>query len=130
MGSAIHRISKKHVLVGADKFRFPVADWILNPVGLRELIALDPLRHHWEINGDIVSRLDQAGRDQADTDLQDLIDANDRDQKKSAVDNDRLFKAFAIIVMNQFNVLRDLHGLPDLTIEQLKVAIKNRIDVE
>lgn len=130
MASAIHRVSKKYVLVGADKFRFPVADWILNPSGLRELIVLDPLRHHWQINGDILSRLDQAGRDQADIDLQDLIDLNDRTQKKQAVDTDRLFKAFAQIIRAEINTLRALHGLPDRTMQQLSTSIKNQIDVE
>jgi len=39
----------------------------------------------------------------------------------------RVMVAFAAIVVNEFNILRTIHGLPDRTLSQFKTAIINRI---
>jgi hypothetical protein len=38
-----------------------------------------------------------------------------------------LFRAFANIVMDELNILRDLHSLAPRTLAQLKTAIKNKV---
>ena len=61
---------------------------------------------------------------------------DDRNQRMANLainlfENDEKFRrimiAFASILVNEFNILRAEHGLPDRTLEQLKTAIKNRI---
>ena len=49
-----------------------------------------------------------------------IIDANAKDSV--------LMRALILILIDEFNILRAKHGLPSRTIEQLKTAIKSRID--
>lgn len=39
----------------------------------------------------------------------------------------RVAKAFSEVAIDEFNILRDLHGLPDRTLAQLATAIKNKL---
>lgn len=40
-----------------------------------------------------------------------------------------LWKAFALVVLDEFNSLRAEHGLAARTVDQLKQAIKNKLDL-
>lgn len=39
----------------------------------------------------------------------------------------RVLKALALVITDELNILRALHGLPDRTADQIKGAIKNRL---
>lgn len=63
-----------------------------------------------------------------------IDDRNDGEanQTKSYFENDakmrRIMTAFASILVDEINILRAEHGLPDRTLQQFKTAILNRID--
>jgi hypothetical protein len=100
---------------------FPIGQWIHNP----DLSALTgvPVRY-WKVSGDIVSEMG-AGEKAA-------VDAAalqaERDNDKVPLDDERLIQALALTIMDEINILRAEHSLPDRTISQLKTAIKNRVD--
>ena len=39
----------------------------------------------------------------------------------------RIIKALALVIMDELNILRALHGLPDRTPGQIKTAIKSKL---
>lgn len=52
----------------------------------------------------------------------------DKEHEKRAFDQQRILKALAELLVDEFNILRALHGLPDRTFAQLRTAIRNKID--
>lgn len=51
-----------------------------------------------------------------------------RTSNKDRFDGDRVFKAFAELLIDELNALRTLHSLPDRTFAQLRTAIRAKID--
>jgi len=72
-----------------------------------------------EINTFSAARIDDRNIIQADEALKHL--QNDPKLR-------RIMIAFAAILVNEINTLRQQHGLADRTLQQLKTAIENRID--
>ena len=60
--------------------------------------------------------------------------AKQAEQAKEYFQNDpkfrRVITAFAVILVDEINILRNEHGLPERTLEQLKTAIINRISAD
>lgn len=64
------------------------------------------------------------------------IDAYEAAQAAEALDNakditislDKLTKAFALVVLDEINVLRDEHGLSQRTVNQLRDAVKAKYE--
>lgn len=54
------------------------------------------------------------------------IDA-DKDMVVDTMDVDPFLRAFALAVLDEFNVLRDLHSLPPRTAAQLKATVKSKL---
>jgi hypothetical protein len=101
------------------------AEWIIDP-DLSAVAGFAP--RYWKITGDVVSLVDQAERDAVDAALaqQALDDAGAAE--KARLDDERILRAFALIVMDEINILRGIAGLPDRTEAQLVGAIKARVD--
>lgn len=59
------------------------------------------------------------------------IDSYQAEQKERQADIEVLFdstlKAFALVVLDEINILRNAAGLPERTVAQLKKAISKRI---
>ena len=75
-----------------------------------------------------------ATQEEIDTFLPAAIDDKNQKEANRAIEyfqNDPRFRrvmiAFASIIVDEINILRSEHGLPDRTLEQLKTAIQNRI---
>jgi len=49
------------------------------------------------------------------------------DKARDELDTQKILKAFAEIVVEEFNILRAIEGLPDRTFAQLRTAIRNKI---
>lgn len=107
---------------------FDPAAWIINPD--LTSVAGQPVRY-WIIDppdGDII-RLADAG-EQAAIDLN-LATRRINTQKESAknqFDVERVLKALAELLVDEFNTLRALHLLSDRTFDQLRTAIRAKID--
>lgn len=100
----------------------PVANYVEEP----DLAPVEgfPVRY-WSLAGDTFSLVDQATRDAIDAAL--LV--AQRDSTADIIDSVESYeKAFALIVMDELNILRALHGLPDRTPAQLKNALRARMN--
>ena len=49
------------------------------------------------------------------------------DVERDKLDNEKILKAFAELLVDEFNILRALHALPDRTFAQLRTAIRNKV---
>lgn len=100
---------------------FPVIDWIINP----DLAAVAGFESkYWLIAGDIVSLMSQAERDALDA----AKEAAVLDSIADEINQVRSYtRAFAEVVLDEFNNLRALHGLPARTRAQLRAALRNKL---
>ena len=115
----------------------PSEDW----VKIAELAGADPFLSTWHPGTSEleVESVDQATLDTAHADYladQANIDAAtraaqitaSRDVEKVNYDQRRLFRAIVELMIDEFNILRTIEGLPDRTIAQARTAILNKID--
>ena len=125
MAAVLNRTTKKFK-ASAHTPNFSSVEWIINP----DLSAVQgqPVKY-WMINGDVVTLATPAEQIVIDDAIAATRAARDKGEEKNRFDNERLLKAFAELVIDQFNVLRAIEGLPDLTFAQLRTAIRNKIDV-
>lgn len=105
---------------------FPQLDWIWDP-DLSAVAGFDSI--YWDISGDQVTLADQATRDARDVEIDTATITAAKDAEKARLDTEEVLAAFAKVVMDEFNILRAIHGLAPRTLDQLKTAIKNEIDV-
>jgi hypothetical protein len=105
-------------------------DWVLNP----DLSALDGVvpQKHWKHVGGAIVEYTQAEKDTQDAAELAANIAAIRTAAKARLDDffaDSLFmRAFADILKDEINILRAQHALAGRTLDQLKTAIKGRID--
>jgi len=99
----------------------PVGNYIEEP----DLAAVTgwPTKY-WIITGDVVTLMDQAARD--------VVDAAEleasRDSEAAQLDNvEAVLRAFMLIVLDEINILRGQHSLPNRTVQQLRAAIRARL---
>lgn len=99
-------------------------DWIINP----DLSWVEGvLNKYWKITGNNVTEMTQTEKDAVDQALdQASVDLN-REGAKEQYEL-RLWKAFALVILGELNLLRTEHGLADRTVAQLKTAVLNKID--
>ena len=101
----------------------PEANYVQDP----DLSPVDgfPSRY-WSLAGDIFSLVDQSTRDAIDA----AILVAQRDGLADDIDrNETFLRAFALVVLDEFNNLRAQHGLNPRTIAQLKNAVRNKLDI-
>jgi len=93
---------------------------------LSAVIDADPI--YWKETGGVFSEMAQSEKDDKDLEIiaADLI--FDKSIAKRRIDDERVLRAFAEVVMDELNNLRAEHGLPARTLSQLVTAIKNKID--
>lgn len=100
---------------------FPVIDWIRNP-DLSDVVGF--ASRYWLIDGDAVLLMSAAERDALDAAAQ----AASLDAIAEQIDQIQSYsRAFAEIVLDEFNNLRSRHGLPNRTLAQLKTALRNKL---
>ncbi len=99
----------------------------------REQLSHDPNNDELEVPDVTQPALDaafadytanQVARDTAF--LQSEIDT-ETDKVRDDFDDQRILKAFAELLVDELNVLRQLHGLPARTFAQLRTAIRSKI---
>ena len=124
MADVLHRTTKEFKR-SASTSSFPVADWIINP----DLSAVGTFpSKYWIITGDTVTLMNAAARNAVDAQEATDAVAEDRAENKLRIDDERVLKAFALIVLDEINVLRGQHGLAARTPVQLVNAIKGKVD--
>jgi len=79
---------------------------------------------YWTITGDIIALKSQAERDAVDA--ADL--STQRDNATNQLDPiEDILRAFALVVLDEINILRTQHSLADRTIAQLKTAVRSKL---
>lgn len=144
MATVLNRTTKQ-LIPSANTVEYPVIDWIIEP----DLSAVTGFASkYWTISGDVVSLLDQAGRN--------AIDAAElnaaRDATAAALDKaEDILRAFMLVVMDEFNLhstrlnailtaidngatlgaiktsVLAINDIPQRTIAQLKTALRNKL---
>ena len=122
MPNYLHRTSKEYLLsVSPSSLPEPVANYIIAPI-LSAVVGYPS--KYWIITGDDVTLMDQAARDAVDV----AEIAANRDDVAGQMDSmENIIRAFALAVLDEFNVLRAQHSLPERTISQLKTAVRNKL---
>jgi len=109
---------------------FPTGSWIINP-NLTALLGI-VLQKYWKIVGDTV--VEQTAGEKTTTDADILAAENTRVRAGAVTAEDTkaidyvLIRALSLVVKDEVNVLRALHGLGDRTNAQIKTGIKNKIN--
>lgn len=99
---------------------YPIEDWVINP-DLSGVIGI--LNQYWKLSGDIVSEMSQAEKDAVD-----LANSEaSKDTTAGKIDTDDYLKAFALIMLDEINILRSQHSLPLRTAQQLKTALRGKL---
>lgn len=125
MAAVLNRATKEFK-ASAHTPNYSSVEWIINP----DLSAVQGQpKKYWMINGDVVTLATPAEQIVIDDALAATRATKAKEEEKNRFDNERLLKAFAELVLDQFNELRIIEGLPALTFAQLRTAIRNKIDV-
>lgn len=102
--------------------------------GNPSLIMFEPATNELEVADVTQAALDTAlasyTADQANIDAatQAAKDTVSRDAEKDVYDIKRVLRAMVELMIEEFNILRTIEGLPDRTVAQARSAILNKID--
>lgn len=99
---------------------YPIKDWVINP-DISTVAGV--LNKYWVLTGDVVSEMTQPEKDVID--LAELEAS--KDATANTIDVDPYLRAFALIMLDEINILRNAHGLNDRTAAQLKTALRNKL---
>lgn len=124
MASVLNRTTKQF-FQSANTPDFPVVDWIVNPD--LTAVAGQPVKY-WLISGDTVSLADAGEQATIDAAILAAQVAADKDREKQEFDDRRVLKGLAELLVDEFNILRTIEGLPPRTFAQLRTAIQAKID--
>ena len=96
------------------------AEWIYNP-DMSAVIGVP--KKYLVITGDVVSEMSQSEKDAVDA----ILLATQRDNSVDAMidSTEGDLRQLVKLMIQEINILRDLHSLPDRTIAQFKTQIRN-----
>ena len=123
MPNWIHRTTKQYLpSVASADLPESEANFIEEP----DLSAVSGFASkYWLISGDTVTLMSQAERDAVDA----AETVSRRDALADELDRTQtILRAFAEVVLDEFNNLRAQHGLQPRTLAQLKTAVRNKLD--
>lgn len=145
MANVINRTTLQY-LQSVNTPDYSSIDWIINPV------LPNCLAKYWKIVGDLVLEMTQEEKDAVDLAEAQAEAQRLEDLKDFIVSFEKLNKAFALVVLDEFNVIRNwiesfktevdnsisladfktrisnLPSMNDRTVDQLKTAVKNKYD--
>ena len=117
--NVLNRTTKQYIK-SANTPDYPLIDWIHNP-DLSLVAGFDS--RYWVINGDAVTLMSQAERDTVDA----AILSAAKDYAANEIDTDVYLSAFALVVLDEINILRAAHSLTPRTKAQLKTAVRGKM---
>ena len=125
MPNYLHRITKDYqVSVSPASLSEPEVSYIKDP-DVSSVAGFET--RYWVIAGDIVSLMSGSAR--AAVDAVALENSRDNAMTSQVDDTESVLRAFATVVMNELNVLREQHELPDRTFVQLRTAMRNELGI-
>lgn len=121
MPDYIHRItfSRLKSVASAD-----LPESVDNYIEYPDLTAVDGFPvYYWVITGDIVSLMSQVDRDAVDLAKSEA----DKDSTADTIDADPYLRAFALVMLDEINLLRTNAGLSTRTALQIKTAVRSKL---
>lgn len=112
-------------LFDRDLSRYDVAHFWHDP-DLSAVIDVDPI--YWKETGGVFSEMTLTEKGVKDAQIAAANADGARRIAKRRIDDERVLRAFAEVVMDEINILRAQHGMADRTLSQLVTAIKGKID--
>lgn len=119
---------RKDYRQSVNEIDYPPADWIISP-DLSAVEGFDSI--YWDISGDAVSLANPATRSARDAEFDADRIARDKDGQKLRLDDvqgERVLRGIVKVLVDELNILRAQHALPDRTLSQARTAILNAID--
>ena len=97
---------------------------VSNYISMPDLSAVEGVPNkYWVITGDIVSEMSQAEKDTVDVTI---LDAQRDAMVNAAIDNlESDLRQIVKLMVQEINILRAEHDLPDRTLAQLKTVLRN-----
>ena len=135
MSTVVNKADPSNFRTSANTPDFPPAEWLINPPGFVMLFDSVPSRY-WKltVGGDDIEEMNQAEKDALDAaEAAAVVVANKlaaSDEADEITSAGRRTRAILNMVRKQFNVLRALHGLPNITVAQVKTDYKNEVNGE
>lgn len=95
--------------------------WWINPT------LPNCIQKYWKNDSGSLAEMSQAEKDAVDIAEQEAED--DLEELRKDIDSlERLVKSFALVCLDQFNTLRQQHSLSEITVSQLRNAVKTKYD--
>lgn len=119
---------KKDYRTSVNDPEYDTADWIHNP-DLSSVSGFDSI--YWDISGDAVSLANGGERNSRDAEIAAAQVTASKEFEKSRLDDiqgERVLRGIVKVLVDELNILRSQHSLPDRTLAQARTAILNEID--
>lgn len=120
-----------------------IVDHLVNPnlEGLVEhytnrkgrLVPYTPFRFlvpfkYWKHSNGTIQEMNQGEKNSVDADLVQAVVDRNRTEANKDFDRKKILQAIVLLVKDEINILRDLHGLAPRTNTQIVSAIRNKIN--
>ena len=112
-------------LFDRDLARYDIAHFWHDP-DLSAVIDVDLI--YWKETSGVFFEMTLTEKGVKDVQITEAGVDRDRHIAKRLIDDERVLRAFAEVVMDEINILRGHHGLAARTLSQLVTAIKGKID--
>ncbi len=112
-------------LFNRDLARYDIAHFWHDP-DLSAVADVDPI--YWKETSGVFSEMTLTEKGVKDAEIVAANADHDRRTAKHRIDDERVLRAFAEVVMDEINILRGQHALAARTLSQLVTAIKGKID--
>ena len=112
-------------LFDRDLTRYDIAHFWHDP-DLSAVADVDPI--YWKETSGVFSEMTLTEKGVKDAEIVAANADRDRRTAKHRIDDERVLRAFAEVVLDEINILRGQHGLTARTLSQLVTAIKGKID--
>lgn len=125
---AVNRADPKIYRQSTSSKKSPIGDWVhLDTLQkIADVGAILPI--YRKIVGDTVQEMNQSEKDAVDQAIADAQAQADENAKDFELVFDKTLKAFALVVLDEINILRGKHSLANRTKSQLNTAVKNKYD--
>ena len=122
MPNYLHRTTKQYQQsISPIDLLEPESNYVKDP----DLLAVAGFNsQYWVITDDVVTLMSTSERDAVDTLARDAARDNNVNQLDGLED---LLRAFALVVLDEFNLLRAEHSRAPRSIGNLKTAIRNKL---
>ncbi len=123
MSTVVNRMTLT-ALFNRDLNRYDVAHFWHDP-DLSAVLDVDPI--YWKETSGVFSEMTQLEKDIKDAEIVTANMVRDIHIAKRRIDDERVLRAFAEVVVDEINILRAEHNLNARTLSQLVTAIKAKI---